>query len=340
METQHTLSTKQRFSAAMTTCSIISAMLVVWIHTYNIEVYGSENRVLYWVQEAISQGIARGAVPFFLMSSAFFLYSKTKTVSEVYRSRSRSVLVPYLLWNTVYMIAFAVLRHLSLTNTGMDTITVENVALGLFWHKYNYAYWFMRDLIIMVALYPLIRWILSRGKVVSFLVLGALIVTICFDATFLKSSFYYCVGAIIGYHYSHWAEKAVTMKAKTHWIIIVALLAASTALFCVWYINEPLIIAVIRDLLIAFLWFFVVVRCHIRIGGAFAALSFMIYSLHPLLLEVVEKIIYRLFPHSDMWMMIDYVVAPILCIALIVGICWVWKKVLPKMYCLFNGGRL
>lgn len=333
-------SAQQRFSQTMTTCSILSAIFVVWIHTYNVEVYSDANRVIYWIQEAISQGIARGAVPFFLMSSAYFLYSKDKTVSDVYRSRSKSILIPYLMWNAVYMVVFAVLFRLSLVSYGLDAITVRSVAKGLFLHEYNYAYWFMRDLIVLVALYPVLRWILSRGKAISFIGLGLLLVAIGCDVSELKSSVYYFLGAIFGYHYSDQTERVTGLGKKEQRLIICVLLAISGVLFGAWYSCKWLPIAVVRDLSTALLMFFVVVRCNIRIGGKFAALSFMIYSLHPLVLEVVEKTIYLSFPHNDLWMMIDYVVAPVICLGLIVGICFLWKKLLPRIYKLFNGGRI
>ena len=76
--------TKNRFSAAMSTCSWLSAVLIVFVHAYNIEVYGSQNPVCYWIQQVISQGLARGAVPFFMFSSAYFLYSRERKVGEVY----------------------------------------------------------------------------------------------------------------------------------------------------------------------------------------------------------------------------------------------------------------
>ena len=169
------ISVDKRFSAVMSTCSILSAILVVWIHAYNVEMYSDTNRVIYWLQDAISQGIARGAVPFFLMSSAFFLYSKDKNVWDVYQSRAKSVLIPYLLWNTVYMVILTVLHHLSLVSIGMDVITVGNVAQGIFLNRYNYTYWFMRDLIVLVVFYPLIRWIISRGKIASLIGMAGLL---------------------------------------------------------------------------------------------------------------------------------------------------------------------
>lgn len=346
------INSRQRFSMAMSTCSIISAILVIWIHAYNIEVYSSSNRVLYWIQEAISQGIARGAVPFFMMSSAFFLYSKSKTVSDVYRSRSKSVLLPYLLWNVVYMVAFAVLRRLSLTNTGMDVVTVENVLGGIFWHKYNYAYWFMRDLILLVALYPLLRWLLNRGKTISWIVWGILGVVIFAVSLFednsllselchdLRSVFYYYLGAMIGQHYARQAENVVCLSLAKQWWTIAGLFAFSVTTFACGCLWENAALDIMRDLSTALLMFFIVVRLHIRIDGVLTGLSFMVFSLHPFILEVVEKLIYRFCPHTDLWMMVDYIVAPVICLAIIIGVCFVWKKLLPKTYRLFNGGRM
>lgn len=340
MTVSNEISAKQRFSIIMSTCSILSALLVVWIHAYNVEVYSDTNRVIYWLQDAISQGIARGAVPFFLLSSAFFLYSKEKTVLEVYRSRSKSVLVPYLLWNAIYMVAFAVLRRLSLSNTGMDVITVGNVAQGLFLQKYNYAYWFMRDLIVLVVAYPLIKWIISRGKVVSLIGFAGLLAAYYGGVDFLGSAVYYYIGAVIGYHYSDFAENFVVADKKRQAIATLACLCVAGVLF--WMKNVCKIdqAELFRDLAMAFLLFFVVASGNIRIGGAFAALSFMIYSIHPLLLEIIEKMIYLYCPHDDLWMMMDYIVAPVVCVLLIVGICLLWKKVLPKTYRLLNGGRM
>lgn len=340
MVVQNNIDARQRFSVVMSTCSILSALLVVWIHAYNVEVYSDTNRVIYWLQDAISQGVARGAVPFFLMSSAFFLYSKEKTVLDVYRSRAKSVLVPYLLWNAIYMVAFTVLRHLSLSNTGMDVITVGNVARGLFLQKYNYAYWFMRDLIVLVVAYPLIKWVVSRGKVMSAIGFAGLLTAYYCGVDFLSSAVYYYIGAVIGYHYSGFAESFVIADKKRQVITTLVCLCVAGVLF--WLKNVCKIdqAELFRDLAMAFLLFFVVSACHIRIGGAFAALSFMIYSIHPLLLEIIEKMIYLYCPHNDLWMMVDYAVAPVICIALIVGICLLWKKMLPKTYRLLNGGRI
>ena len=334
------INVKQRFSVVMSTCSIISAILVVWIHAYNVEVYSDANRVIFWFQEVVSQGLARGAVPFFLMSSAFFLYSKEKKVLEVYQSRTKSLVIPYVLWNTVYMIVFAVLRYLSLSNSGMETITVGNVAQGIFWHKYNYAYWFMRDLIILTALYPLLKWIISRSRWVAFIGVAALITAFHCGLGWIDSAVYYCIGAILGYYCKEQVENVVAMKKKWQVLITMGLLCVACALFYLKNVCKIDGMILYRDLVIALVLFFAVICFDIRINGWFAGLSFMLYSIHSMMLEVVEKIIYLYCPHTDLWMMVDYIAAPIVCISIIVGVCLLWKRLLPKVYKMFNGGRI
>lgn len=340
MTTLYDTNTYKRFSAVMTTCSIISALMVVWIHAYNIDTYDIPGQVYFWFEEVVSEGIARAAVPFFFISSAFFLFSKNRKVFDVYQSRTLSIVVPYLLWNIVYMVAFAVLRRLSLTDVGMDAFTVGNLAQGLFLHRWNYTYWFMRDLIVLIACYPLIRWILRRGKVISFMGLAMIVVAYECGAEFLKSAFYYYIGAVIGFHYSGYAVESVVWERKR--LVGVTLICVCVGALLFWLKNVMGIegLKLYRDLALAFSLFFVVACSSVRIGGFFAGLSFMIYSLHPLLLEFIEKVIYLCFPHSGLWMMVDYIVAPIICVALICGVCFVWKKLLPGVYKCFNGGHL
>lgn len=336
----HTTAQK-RFSAVMTTGSILSAILVVWIHAYNVAVYHTvANASVFWMEQAVSQGLARGAVPFFFMSSAFFLYSKDKTVADVYKSRAKSIVVPYLLWNAVYMIAFAVLLRLSLTGSGMESVTVGNVLGGVFAHKYNYSFWFMQYLIVYVAAYPVIRWIISRNKAVAMIGLLVSLALFWSGLDLLERFAYYYIGAIVGYYYRQEAENVVLMKKKKIIGITLVLFLLEVALFFMTNVLGFGWLMRIRDLVMAFLFFFLILCCNLRITGKFAAFSFMIYALHPLILEMVEKSVYLLLPHTVLWMLTSYIMAPVICIAIVCLVCILWKKLLPSVYKVFNGGRL
>ncbi len=334
---------KKQFSEVMSTCSIISAVLVVFIHTYNIGLYRNvSNSMIYWVEEFISQFISRGAVPFFFISSAFFLYSSNKDVSAIYSSRFKSLGIPYLLWNTVYMVIFGILHHLSLTDSGMDEITLGNLFNGIFLHKYNYSYWFMRNLIIFTLLYPLIRLIISRSKVIAIsigVVFAALVMIMPSKESGTESFIYYYLGAIIGFYYSESTEKLVVMSMKKKIILLMVFLAISILSFIATNVYK-FELSFIRNLMMVLFLFFAVSTFNIRIKGILCGLSFMIYSLHPIVLEMIEKTIYISMPHTLLWMVIDYLFAPAICIGLIAIICVVWKKVCPWIYKLFNGGRI
>ena len=65
-----------RWSRNIKTLSVICAILIVFIHTYNTEQYSIESGPTYWLEIIISQNICRIAVPFFFISSAFLLYKK------------------------------------------------------------------------------------------------------------------------------------------------------------------------------------------------------------------------------------------------------------------------
>lgn len=339
------MSTKKRFSSYMNACNVISALLVVFIHAYNVDVYNNvSNSAIYWFEQIISECIARGAVPFFFISSAFFLYSSKKSVTKIYSSRFRSVVVPYLLWNIIYMIAFALLHYLSFTNVGMDKLTFSNLFGGIFLHKYNYTYWFMKMLIIYIIMYPVIRWIISRGKIVS-VIFGILFLTLyCiwtkqFEATKINTFIYYYIGAVAGFHYKEQTENLVSMPQKRK-IILLGVVSLLGILFFVATNVFLLNLALIRDFIMVLFIFFTVIVFNIQIKGSLSVLSFMIYSLHPLILEIIEKTVYLFMPHTAFLMLTDYIFAPIICVAIITAICVIWKKVLPGFYKLLNGGRV
>lgn len=333
------INVSKQFSTAMRTCSWLSAVLIVCIHAYNIEVYGSQNPVLYWVQQVISQGLARGAVPFFMLSSAYFLYSRERTTGAVYLSRAKSTVVPYLLWNAVYMIAFAVLYRLSLVSNGMARVTVRDLLLGVFLHKYNYTFWFMRDLIVLIALFPMIKWVLKRGKWVSLIGIAGAIAAFCFVHEVFESLIYYYIGAWLGFHAKEQTEAVVTVKRSRLWGITAALLCVGAVCFALrngcglTWMEAP------RNFAMALILFFAVVSADLRVGVLLTGVSFMIYALHPLVLEMIEKAMYLALPHNDLFMMASYVAAPTLCVVLITGACLLWKTWLPKVYGVFNGGR-
>ncbi|MEE1075054.1 MAG: acyltransferase family protein, partial [Acutalibacteraceae bacterium] len=67
--------------------------------------------------------------------------------------------------------------------------------------------------------------------------------------------------------------------------------------------------------------------------------SFIIFALHPFIIEIFQKIIYLIFPHNEVTAICDFVLSPVLTITLCVLFGNIINKICPKFYSLITGGR-
>ena len=77
------------------------SLLVIWVHSYNAELYLSgmpQMAVIYRLQHNIGDGIGQIAVPGFFMISGYLFYRDFtwSKLGEKWNRRIRSILVPYI----------------------------------------------------------------------------------------------------------------------------------------------------------------------------------------------------------------------------------------------------
>ena len=107
----------ERTSRKIARLGVVCAMLVVFIHSYLAHAPDAPfNPVASFVQEMLSQGVSRIAVPFFFMVSGFFLYRDYEFTFAWFRkklvSRFWSLGIPYVLWALIGL-AFAAVTAFS-----------------------------------------------------------------------------------------------------------------------------------------------------------------------------------------------------------------------------------
>ena len=104
-------------SDKITILNFISAILVVTIHTYNIDMYSIKcttymNKFIYIFENIISQNIARVAVPFFFLFASFFFFYNIKNTEQWYikklNKRIRTIVIPYIFWNFIAYLFFLI----------------------------------------------------------------------------------------------------------------------------------------------------------------------------------------------------------------------------------------
>jgi len=151
--------------------NLIATILIISIH-YNSKMFIRQDEVLSWfylVQEFISNGVARVAVPFFAYSSGLFFFLGSSGF-EVYikkcKKRIHTLLVPYLLGSMLIFISDMTINFLigkGPLDFGFDQIVFKTIL-----NPYPVQFWFLRDLIVITIVSPIIYYLSSTLKIIYF----------------------------------------------------------------------------------------------------------------------------------------------------------------------------
>lgn len=126
-----------------------------------------------WIEFLLSDAIPRVFVMvFFTVSGFLLLYGHDGSAGAWRRklgARSRSLLLPYLVWSLLGLLIYFVLQTLPFTakwfaNGNRLVVGRSGYELLLFWlvDPIPYQLWFLRDLFLMVLCGPLLLWLLRR----------------------------------------------------------------------------------------------------------------------------------------------------------------------------------
>lgn len=158
------------------------------------------------------------AVPtFFFISGYLFFKGLEDWETGVWKhkmiKRIRTLLVPFVLWNLIALIAFPITRYAGsvLKGVPMDNLmdlVRDRGLLRLFWDKTLFdgshgqpmdtPMWFVRDLMVVVIFTPAIHWLLKKAGVVFVAILAALFLAniwIPVPGFGIKATFFFTWGA-------------------------------------------------------------------------------------------------------------------------------------------------
>ena len=137
--------------------SFILSLLVVWVHSENAELFLGEmgrESLVYRLESFFAQTLGQMAVPGFFMISAYLFYRNfqfSKTVSK-WKSRCKSLLLPYVLWNTLYYLGYVVVTRLSFAKNviGKEPVAfdLKELLLAAVYYKYNPVFWYLFQLLL------------------------------------------------------------------------------------------------------------------------------------------------------------------------------------------------
>jgi fucose 4-O-acetylase-like acetyltransferase len=337
---------------------------VIYIHAYGSVIYyqggslGSSqlNDLTNFIRILLSEGVARIAVPlFFLMSGylffATFHWSQRTYIRKVV-ARLRSLLIPFLFWNILALVFFAVVQAIPSTQpyfTGTGKKIMEygafdylNALFGLKGYPIAYHFWFIRDLILLVVLAPVLAVIVRFVPIPFFLLLYVCWVTESWPIYMpgAVGVLFFSAGALCGIKgQSLFAfDRFGTAILLLYLPLLIADVIWYEAWFNVYLHRTGLIVGVLATLYATKLILRSQGLCNalVSLGGA----SFFVYAAHEPLLGILRLLAFKYVPLDGAYtMLILYLGIPVVLMALLVLCHRLLTVFCPRPLSVVTGGR-
>ena len=310
------------------------ALLVVLLHSKaEIVGYGADldsMPVLSFFTTLFTGLLSRIAVPafFFISGYLFFInmkiWSWTQFADKLYR-RVYTLLIPYLSWNALVLLLYFIVQTFKpdLFNSSHKLISDYGPVeiLMSFWdYKGNqpicYQLWFVRDLIIMLLITPLIYALIYHLKKIRYATLISLLVmTVILNGGGKISSDdpYFVIGAcfpLLGINIEIFLKK-IGIWAFSLYLIYMGCSLFSSVKLSLFFVNAGLMNGVCG---ILWLTSFKRIYC-INIKESLQASTFFIYASHGIILMMVSRLLLKFFKvGTDAGFSLVYILAPFLTI--------------------------
>lgn len=319
-------------------------IMVVYIHSYYLE--AEQYEVTEFIQKFMGNSFGIANCLFFSISG--YLFARTvqslKDVWEKQKKRFRTLMVPYILWNLIFVLWYVILEVLP----GLDrwvnsasvierftTQSIGQILYYLFIEPAAFQLWFLRDLLVMVAFTPLWWWLAQKGKWIAI----ALALASVFVYPWLV---YYWLGIIIAVHrwnIEHYPHSPIATAAciiiyfGVSWMHTTGLhvsgwinaLSNLAGLYALWHLYDLLV----KGHAIA----------HKGIWKYLCGYSFFIYCFHEPAFNIIKKLPVAILGNSPAVLTLFYLVNPWIMVVVAVLVAQLLQKVVPGLYKILTGGR-
>ena len=336
--------------------SFLLSILVLFIHSYFAQEIDSDSLISvvnHKVSYFFSCSITRFAVPmFFILSGISFFkdYDNKKYLSKI-KSRLFTLVIPYLLWNTIWMLWEIFTSHSFVANFSIDNVpyplTLTSIIKGIFFYNCNIPFWFVFDLIVFSFAAPIVFLIIKNKHVGIISVIGLSIVSLYgihlpMDVFYYPMAIvFYLTGAIIGYHFFDFASKKSSKPMQISSVIfLTTYILAKTIAPTEIHIDNFLTQTIVYTLAAFSLWNITDIFIERIKPRAIYRRSFAIYAMHLNVAIAILKILSFCTPQNE-WLEIPKFVIMIISTLVIINIaCAFLEKFTPRIYATLMGNRI
>lgn len=343
---------EKQFRNKITYFSFWLSFFVIGIHTYNVQTYGLGEKtdflskaVLVW--EQLVRSLSNICVPFFFLISGylFFRTFKWSKVLDKYKSRFCTIVVPYIIWCSIYYLYYCLLTHLpgigDFLNEGNPIALTIRTWIDWLWNQSYYTLWFLKELIILIACTPIVYLALKNYKYIpigtimlclALLIAGGIIKigNLDFGANAL-----YLVGAFIGINY-----KDVPLMKNDKLNMTARIILVGIAIWQLWAIANDVDANIFMYLLLCVsLWWSFNGLAYEKEPKWWYGISFFVYCIHDIFLEGLEKIFLLIFGTGSIFALLDYIIMPVFVMIICIFNAAILRKYLLPLWRILTGGR-
>lgn len=271
---------------------------------------------------------AQVGVPMFFFISAMLFYKSLPAMSKIkdkLKTRIRSLAIPYILWNIIFVGIYWTMTHISFIASMMNMPPVPSDIAGIMLSIINSKYtvlWFVKDLIVFSLMSP-VFYVMLKSMII-------MVVSIC-GLVFLNMSYsmeyesiwhwlpVYLLGAYVGYNKLY----KITPSEKYQRKIAVGCIMILVGLYAIVYLDDrrmflfrflsPILIWVLYDCFPA-KWTLTKFQEKKWMRGLF-----FIYCTHFFIINIFQKIIFKILPHNHLCINLIQLITPVLVFLLLVA---------------------
>jgi surface polysaccharide O-acyltransferase-like enzyme len=283
---------------------------------------------------------------FFTISGYLFFIGFNGARNEFfkkYKSRFKSLVIPYLFWNIACLLQMFALKYNPVTGSlinsdysGLLTSGIRSWLYHLFIEPAGFHLWFLRDLILIVCFTPII-WFLN--KYVWYLFIPILIIGDLCGLPYIGSFVPFALGALF-------AIKKVNIEKKIsgYIVLIIGLIFVLLAILHEIFLPEASKFTFyLAQVLFLFIWFGYDTVYKKGITFDFlkmvAPYTFFIYVFHEPSINIFKRTILMIGKNSEISWWFCYFFSPILVIFLSILIAKLMQKYCNNFYKVITGGR-
>lgn len=318
---------------------------VVLIHSYLGE--RAEYPFLDYIQNLFSQIIGRNGVPFFFFISSYLLFNKEREYIPTLKSRVKTLLIPFLFWTISVLLLFFVLQSIPALSSFFSGKMGEiadyslyqylNAIFGIDKSPLAYQFWFIRDLMKLIILFPIFSYLARKISYITLIILAGLwlaeVPTMPFFYSFEVVFFFY-LGAFV-----NCKDLDLTALDKHHKTLLISYIPI--ALFAAYlYGKTGFDYQVARiSVLLGLLAIWTNAQMFKKLKGL-SCYAFAVFAMHEPALWGLKKIINRLVPvQNEIHGIIYYFLIPGFVVLLCLIVAKVLNKFMPRLFDMITGGR-